>query len=268
MFGGTGIDSTGTMSELNDLWKYNPSTGLWTWMNGDNIGVYPPGSYAPNPPKAVYGTQGVAAAGNMPGARGDAITWTDASNNLWMFGGGGYDSNSTDGTLNDLWKYSTNNNQWTWVSGADTVNATGIYGTQGVAAANNVPGARGSANSWIDTLGNFWLFGGYGYDSTGTDGELNDLWEYSPSTGQWTWVSGTHAANVVGVYGTQGVATAGNTPGGRDSASSWTDSSGKFWLFGGNVVDTSPGKSLDQGDFNDLWSTDVRNLYPPGQPIK
>jgi len=46
-----------------------------------------------------------------------------------------------------------------------------------------VPGARNSISSWIDSSGNLWLFGGYGYDSTGNVGYLNDLWQYDPSTG-------------------------------------------------------------------------------------
>jgi hypothetical protein len=52
--------------------------------------------------------------------------------------------------------------------------------------------------SWIDSSGNLWLFGGYGYDSTGSVGKLNDLWQYSPSSGQWTWVGGEDAANASG----------------------------------------------------------------------
>jgi beta-lactamase regulating signal transducer with metallopeptidase domain len=34
--------------------------------------------------------------------------------------------------FNDLWKYSPLANQWTWVSGNNTVNVTGVYGTKGV----------------------------------------------------------------------------------------------------------------------------------------
>jgi len=34
--------------------------------------------------------------------------------------------------------------------------------------------------SWSDASGNLWLFGGEGFDSTGTEGTLNDLWEYQP----------------------------------------------------------------------------------------
>jgi hypothetical protein len=56
----------------------------------------------------------------------------------------------------------------------------GVYGSQGTAAAGNVPGARYPAVSWTDASGNLWLFGGWGYDSAGTSGYLNDLWMYKP----------------------------------------------------------------------------------------
>jgi len=64
------------------------------------------------------------------------------------------------------------------VSGAETINASGVYGTLGTGATANVPGARGGAISWTDSAGNLWLFGGYGFDSGGTNGNLNDLWQY------------------------------------------------------------------------------------------
>ena len=46
---------------------------------------------------------------------------------------------------------------------------------------------------------------------------LNDLWEFSPTTKEWAWMSGsnTPGAIVYGVYGTQGVASASNVPGAR-----------------------------------------------------
>jgi len=36
--------------------------------------------------------------------------------------------------------------------------------------------------TWVDGIGQFWLFGGQGYDSTSTDGNgyLNDMWRYLP----------------------------------------------------------------------------------------
>jgi len=63
------------------------------------------------------------------------------------------------------------NNTWTWVSGSNTIPAngviSGVYGTQGIPAPANVPGARYGAVSWADKNGNLWLFGGDGFDSTG-----------------------------------------------------------------------------------------------------
>jgi hypothetical protein len=113
----------------------------------------------------------------------------------------------------------------------------GVYGTQGIPAAGNVPGGRFFAASWIDRNGNLWLFGGIGVDSTGsTGGDLNDLWEFDPAAETWTWVSGADTVDAVGVYGTQGVASAANVPGARNSAVGWTDSSSNLWLWGGIVI--------------------------------
>ena len=239
LFGGGGFDSTGAEAELNDLWKFNPTTKQWTWVSGsstvDAIGV--------------YGTQGVAAASNVPGARYGAVSWLDSSSNFWLFGGLGDDSTGPGVWLNDLWEFNPTTEQWTWVSGGSTGNAQGVYGTLGVTAASNVPGARNVGVSWLDSSGNLWLFGGNGYDSTGTFGNLNDLWEFNLAAKTWTWVSGSSTANAQGIYGTQGTASASNVPGARDIAVSWTDSSGNFWLLGGEGFDSTG----TDDPLNDLW---------------
>jgi hypothetical protein len=136
--------------------------------------------------KGTYGTLGTAAAGNVPGARFGVVSWTDTSGNVCLFGGFGIDSGGTFDSLNDLWKYGAG--QWTWMGGSNVVDQKGIYGTQGTSSPSNVPGAEDSAVGWTDTSGNFWLFGGGGYDSAGTGGYLNDLWKYTG--GQWTWMGG------------------------------------------------------------------------------
>src|ERR1700693_5315718 len=213
--------------------------GQWIWEGGLNT-VNASG---------VYGTQATASASNVPGARYAASSWTDSSGNFWLFGGVGYDSAGGAGNLNDLWRYSPSTGQWTWISGGNGDSASGVYGTLGTAAASNVPGARYSASSWIDSSGNLWLFGGYGDDSTGSVGKLNDLWQYSPSTNEWTWISGEDVANVTGVYGTLGTVSASNEPGARQAANSWIDSSGNLWLFGGYGYHST----RDVGYLNDLW---------------
>jgi len=240
LFGGYGYGVSGDANLLNDLWEFNTTTKQWTWVAGSEI-VNQPG---------VYGTQGVASAGNTPGARDAAVGWTDNSGNLWLFGGDAIDSSGS-GFINDLWEFNTTTKQWTWVGGSDTANQPAVYGTQGVTSASSTPGARGPAATWTDSNGNFWLFGGLEgwFSGSGRVPVLNDLWEFSPATNEWTWVSGSDTANQPGVYGTLGVASASNSPGTRSNAVSWTDSSGHFWLFGGEAIDSSG----TYGDIDDLW---------------
>jgi N-acetylneuraminic acid mutarotase len=190
----------------------------------------------------VYGTRGVAAPANTPGARAGALTWVDTSNKFWLFGGYSLWTSVSNG-LSDLWKYDPATGQWTWVAGPTTVNASAIYGAQGTPAAANVPGVRDEGVSWIDVAGNLWLFGGFGFDPSGANGALNDLWKYDPGIGQWTWMSGSTTINSKGVYGTKGIAASTNVPPGLAGAVAWIDGSGNLWLFGGN------------GDIwhNDLW---------------
>lgn len=232
IFGGLGYDeSSPTIGELNDLWKY--SAGQWTWMGGPKVMNQ----------VGLYGTQGVPAASNLPGARFGAFGWVDASGNFWIFGGVGFDSTSSV-VLNDQWKYSSG--EWTWVAGSNTGSQNGVYGTQGVAAANNIPGARQYGVAWTDSSGNAWIFGGAGMGSAGTSGWLNDLWKFSG--GQWTWMTGSKAANQSSTYGTQGTLAPGNTPGGRFFLARWVDTTGNLWLFGGWGESTGP-----TGNLNDLW---------------
>jgi len=224
------------------------ASNQWTWVSGSDV-INQPGS---------YGTLGTPALGNVPGARQEAITWTDATGDLWLFGGaaapvgGGcnqYDPLCWAGTnsyFNDLWRFSSN--EWTWMAGSDNTDQPGIYGIQGVAASVNSPGARYGAAGWRDLSGNLWLFGGTGYDSVGNVGPLNDLWKYSG--GLWTWIGGSNLINQPGSYGTLGTAAPGNFPGARSNAVGSADASGNFWLFGGVGCDSTENCG---GALNDLW---------------
>jgi len=193
----------------------------------------------------VYGTKGAAAATNVPGGREYAASWRDSSGNFWLFGGSEsiYLFVTGSPVLNDLWEYGPVPQEWTWVSRSDTTNALGTYGIQGTAAAANVPGARWAPTTWTDSSGNLWLFGGSGYDSTGQNGFLNDLWEFVPAYMTWTWISGSQDCCETSVYGTQGVASTTNIPAARFAATGWRDSNGNLWLFGGG----------SESFANDLW---------------
>ena len=230
LMGGVGLASN-SQGFLNDLWKYDHATNRWTWIKGSNQLNQ----------SGIYGEQGIAAVSNTPGARQEAVSWTDASGNFLLMGGYGYGSstNST-GVLNDLWKYNIVTNEWTWIKGSNLINQTGVYGIQGIAATSNIPGGRYGAVSWKDAFGKLWLMGGSASTSASY---MNDLWKYDPATNQWTWMKGSSQPNQLGLYGTRGVAAVSNTPGARAGAVSWTDASGNLWLMGGY------GNSAK----NDLW---------------
>lgn len=211
----------------------------WTWLRGNSTASV----------VANYGTIGISAPTNDPGSRHGAACWTDASGNLWQFGGEGYASTPTMGWLNDLWKYNPATNEWTWIRGSTTINQNGKYGTMGVSSPTNEPGGREFPTYWKDNSGNFWLFGGDGWDAFGTWGRLNDLWRYDPGTNQWTWISGSNSANQNGVYGSPTVFNPANIPGARHGGVAWTDASNNFWLYAGYGY---PASGPD-GHLNDLW---------------
>ncbi|MFP5226285.1 MAG: kelch repeat-containing protein [Acidobacteriota bacterium] len=263
LFGGQGFDANGSNGTLNDLWEFNPTTSEWTWMGGSK--TIPTSTCI----SGVYGTLGVPSAQNIPSPRSQAAGWTDASGNLWMFGGSGYDPNCNQGTLNDMWMYSPSAGTWTWTGGSNSISKAlmgtpGIYGSRGVFATGNTPGSRNWAAGWTDKSGNLWLFGGLGFGSNGSSypqqGYLNDLWEFKPSLNEWAWISGssnsgssqpgvTGGGALPGIYGSLQTASASSVPGGRYASTGWSDSSGDLWIFGGKGLDSA--NTL--GFLNDLW---------------
>ncbi len=238
---------------LNDLWSFDPHTGLWAWMGGS------PEASAPG----VYGTQGKEDAANWPGSRYGAVTWRDAKGQFWLFGGSGYGAiANTSDYLSDLWMFNPATHHWTWMGGTTGLNKGGTYGSVGLPSPENMPGARIGAVAWTDKHDHLWLFGGYGYDAAGRLNILADMWRYDVAARQWTWIDGTSAVPpkvtqvwigqtsvesvlLYGTYGRRGVAAATNKLGARAYGVGWTDAVGNVWLFGGSL---SP-----SGIFNDLW---------------
>ncbi len=209
--------------------------GQWTWMNGNNYQGAAP----------VWGTQGVFAAGNTPGAIYEAEEWTDHHGIFWLLDDYG-----------NMWKYSPDLNQWAWMRGPQHNTVNGLYGVQGVASPTNNPGARGvGVPTWVDTAGNLWVFGGREYDINTNYGYGNDLWMYDIATNEWTWVAGPNTVDDLGSYGTLHVEASTNLPPSRgETNASWTDKDNNLWLFGGayRLTDQAPIKV-----FNDLWKFDM-----------
>lgn len=229
LFGGK-PNSNGDLT--NAAWVYSRSTKQWTWMSGEST-LNSLGN---------YGTQGVTASSNSPRARWLFTGQFDKKNNvLWVFGGAVKSSNTS--YLNDLWKYDLTTKQWTWMSGESVANnSVGNFGSKGVSSASNTPPALTGGSSWLDSSGNFWIYGG----ANSSWGYYSALWKYDVSLNQWVWVSGSNQTNQNPTYGTLGQACASATcqPGNRYFSSSWTGVDGNFYFFGGYT---------GSGVFADMW---------------
>jgi len=240
LYGGFGYDSAGgTTGILSDLWKYNPSSNEWTWVNGSNAVNESP----------IYGTQGIASPINKPGNKVFSVTCVDANGIFWLYGGG----DGWGGSKNDLWKYDPSTNLWTWMKGDSTWSSVGVYGTKGVANISNTPGARVNSAFQADKSGNLWMFGGNGYDATSSNMELNDVWKYNTTTNEWTWVNGDSLGKQLSIYGSKGVTASTNKPSSRWGMGNWMNNiTDELWIFGGYGQDftTSTGGLIDLWKYN------------------
>jgi|GEM_PF-962606 len=250
LYGGAYSPVYGTPAYYGDLWCYKPGTNQWTWVNGPNTTGQAP----------VAPSKGVAATTNNPGALSSPIFWRDADNNFWLYGGW-----NGSASYNRLWKYDPAANTWTWVSGDNTTNANGVYGTAGTPGGQ--PGARNNGTGWADLSGNFWIFGGGGRDATSSsDVILGDLWRYSPSANQWTWMKGPKTGGSAAVYGTRGVGAATNDPGSRAGVRSWVDIYGNGWIYSGISSAGTYGDAWKYDAVADQWiwmkGTDLLNQKP------
>ena len=245
IFGGEGLgDKTSDIGLLSDMWIYNDlenNTYYWKFLNG----------------KATIDNKGIFSSVKYPGARTDHNTWVDkVTGNLSLFGGAGYDASGDYRRLNDVWTYDVNNDEWEWQKGDKWGDSFGDYGTLGISDADNLPPSREHAMILQTTNGNIWLFGGAGVDNTNVFSFLNDLWRYNPANSLWTWVGGTQGYNQAGNYGSIGVTSSTNIPGGRYLHSGWiNENTSELWIFGGLGFDVN-GFS---GKLNDLWKYDGTN---------
>lgn len=183
--------------------------GVWTWIAGDST----PGALP------VYGVRGAAEPSGTPGGRTGA-TFAVSGDGVWLFGG------VNGGVRNDLWHL--RDGTWTWVAGSDQPNPAGSFGVQGVPSPSNEPPGRSGAALWVDPNGHVWVFGGN--RASGVFRRGADLWRFDGAS--WTWIAGDSVPEVQPAYGTRGVASSSNSPGGRIPGAYWGDPDGSLWLIG------------------------------------
>jgi len=75
------------------MWKYRIYYSDWIWVSGnDTINE-----------RGEYGEQGIPNQYNRPGARARAVAWYDSyAQELWLFGGDGFASSTTQGKQSNL----------------------------------------------------------------------------------------------------------------------------------------------------------------------
>lgn len=119
---------------LNDLWRFNLTTGLWAWLSGFDVADR----------NGRYSKMGTADSIAVPGARRSFGMDIDIDRRkLYVFGGEGKTFSALTGMcfqclktcfhvltgrLNDLWEYNLQTNLWTWVAGSDCLNQLGQRG--------------------------------------------------------------------------------------------------------------------------------------------
>lgn len=124
---------------MNDLWKFNGT--MWTWIGGH--------SYSMQPSIGVLGQKSLAFS---PGARYSMSTWTDANDNLWLYGGFGLTVGNIEELMNDLWVF--DGEAWGWIAGSDR-------GPDLEFQIRNYPGHRRTASFAGNQRNNeYFLFGG------------------------------------------------------------------------------------------------------------
>jgi gliding motility-associated-like protein len=240
LFGGNGFDAVGGYGRMDDMWKYNIASNQWTWMNGPNT-INNVGN---------YGTILVTAPTNVPKARNECnASWTDANNNLWLFGGHVYNQANPNCHMADTWKYNIATNEWTWMKGQNIFDQPATYGIIMVPNPANNPTARAVYSKWKDNNGDFWFFGG----ANSLGATFNDLWKYSIANNTWTWMNGPNTStNTTAINAGQCTTNNTNMPGCRfENRASWTRNCENFEIFGGfnNVNNLST--------LNDLWNYNV-----------
>jgi len=240
LFGGYGVDLHGNYGFFNSLWEYSLSTSTWSLKSGPGVAVTTADT---TDAQGVYGTMHVPSLTNIPPAREGAASWIDQDGNFWLFGGQG----NLAGWLSDTWEY-TSGSGWAWQGGSKVFSSP----NSSLCSGSSSPGARVAASAWTDSTGKFWFFGGYGCDSKGNAGVLNDLWSMG-SNGSWSMAKGSATVGSAGSYGTLAAPASSNEPPARAGAAAWTDLNGNLWLFGGTT--------------SDIWTFGQGNNYPTAQTL-
>jgi hypothetical protein len=205
--------STETFS-YNDLWMYNTTTNVWTFVSG-NKNTY----YCKNCPNGAYpATAGTGGTQYFPRARSDYGYWEDNLGNIWIYGGY-VESHGLD-DYGDLWKFNPTTSVWTLISGSDAFNLpkTATY-----------PGSRNAPYCWVGTDNKLYMSGG----SKQFLYFLRDTWRINPANGNWEVVKEDNLFNEVPISAGLQIENSTNTPGSSVNVLNHLTTGSHTYLFSG-----------------------------------
>ena len=194
-----------------DVWKYDISINQWAWMGGPKVSS----SYS------VHCNAIAKPVSNAGGFYGVTSCWRD-SNDVYIFSGM---NKSTQGALPELIDqfaiYNMVSNRWRCLAVNDPK-----------------PDVRMTYAAWKDSTGLMWLFGGHGGANGLTD--FKDIWYFDKNNKNWTLVRDAPYS-----YPVLCMEDTANYPNGRFLGTNFTDSCGRFWVYGGAFFNNKL--------YNDLW---------------
>jgi len=228
----------------NDLWRYDLTTNMWTWIKGSNTFTSFGASYG------VEGTIGIEDAMNRPCVRSGAIC-TKVGNMVYLYGG----YTGLVNTASDLWRYNITTNNWTRLSGTFNLSLP-VFGSLNTYNANNKPGSLGSSDIWSQNGGIFLFGGGYG-DGGPTNNIYNTIWQFDTSLLQWRYINGAGYANPKGRYNYKNVTSSSNQPGARSGSLIWKLDNNLYFTGGGGLTMSGSATLADFWKYNtntSLWT--------------
>ncbi|MEO6283331.1 MAG: kelch repeat-containing protein [Dyadobacter sp.] len=212
LFGGIAYkpETEGKNDYFSDLWMFETSSNRWQWVSGASKPNLPIGYDKKNP----------SSKDNSPTPRASSATWYDQEKNqLWLYGGMGYDSSANDlGALSDLWFYDIATDIWKRQMGESELNKALTLSSAGPEHAHNHPGYRVSALTWTGKNGDLFLAAGQSSFSHKMIYIEKNVWIYSLKSGYWRILP----QNDISVIG---------------SGSSFSDKENNLYMFGGKEFD-------------------------------